>query len=178
MIRSGRLFLVVLAAVSCARRDPGFDPSNLPPELAVPVGATKVEPRGDGVSFAVQYRLAARYPAEEFLRDLQTRLTARGWKPMERDLLNPEIPTSNVRGWTAFVDPATRPPLGVHRWQGAWTNEKGDVVDYNLEYAAPANALDQPPAPEADLKVTAFLNPAERAREMAAAAARRAKKKG
>jgi hypothetical protein len=172
LIRLRGVLLVVLAAVTCARREPGFDPAKLPPELAVAAGAAKVEPVGDGASFAVQYRLPAPYPAEEFLRDLQTRLTASGWKAMERDFLNPEIPTSNVRGWTAFVDPATRPPVGVHRWQGAWTNEKGDVVNYNLEYAVPANAVDQPPPPEAQLKVTAFLNPAERAREMAAAAAR------
>ena len=168
--------LALAAASACTPRS-GIDASKLPPELAVPPGATRIDPRGDGAAFAVQYRLTAPYPAEAFLKELGSRLAARGWKPMDRGLLDPGIPTSNVRGWTAFVDPQMRPPRGVHRWQGSWRNERGDVVDYNLEYAAPANALDQPPPPEADLKVTAFLNPAERAREMAAAAGR-AKKKG
>jgi hypothetical protein len=158
--------LVALAA-ACAPR-PGLDPSTLPPELAVPAGATKVQPRGDGASFAVQFHLAASYPADEFLRDLQARLAARGWKPMEHDLLNPTIATSNVRGWTAFVDPRNGPPRGVHRWQGSWTNASGDVVDYNLEYTGPENAIDSPPPPpnDLDLAVTAFVFPAAQARAM------------
>ena len=163
--------LALAAASACTPRS-GIDASKLPPELAVPPGATRVDPRGDGAAFAVQYRLTAPYPAEAFLKDLGSRLAARGWKPMDRGLLDPEIPTSNVRGWTAFVDPQLRPPRGVHRWQGSWRNERGDVVDYNLEYAAPANAIDQPPPPEAELGVTAFLHPADEARDMAAAAER------
>jgi hypothetical protein len=149
-----------------------MDPSKLPPELAVPAGATKIVPRGDGAAFAVQYRLAVQYPAEEFLSDLKTRLAGRAWKPMEHDLLNPQVPTSHVRGWTAMVDPRSRPLLGVHRWQGSWTNERGDVVDYNLEYAVAANSIDRPPPPEAELSVTAFLHPAAQARAMAAEAER------
>jgi hypothetical protein len=127
--------------------------------------------------FAVQYRLATPYPAQPFLDDLSARLTSRGWKPMERDFLNPTIPTSNVRGWTAFVDGRAKPPMGIHQWLGGWTDQKGAVVSYALTYRSAANGIDAAPPADTGLTVNAFLVPPERAREMAAAAAERIRKK-
>ena len=169
--------ILVAFAAACAPRS-GIDPSKLPPELAVPAGATKVDAREDGATFVVQYHVSAPYPADAFLKDLDARLVSRGWKPMERDLLNPGISTSNVRDWTSFVDAHRGPPLGLHRWLGSWASENGDVVAYDLEYIAPANTIDSPPPPpnDRDLAVTAFRYPVQQAREMAAEAERARKK--
>jgi len=171
------LGFVVLAAATysagCSRRH-DIPVSNLPPELAVPKGATDVMARGDGKSAVVEYRMSAPYPAGDFLTDIASRLAQGGWKATETDFLNPTISSSNVRGWTAYLDGRASPPVGVHQWLGQWRNNQGDVVSYALRYSSAAgDPTYKPPLPtNSDLRVTAFLIPAGQAEAMAAAAKR------
>jgi hypothetical protein len=148
--------------------------ANLPPELLVPKGATEVVARGDGKAAAVEYRISAPYPAESFLAEVEARLNKRGWKSAETDLLNPTIPTSNVRGWTSYVDGRVSPRVGVHQWLGDWHNPEGDVVWYALRYSSAADdPTRKPPLPNnSDLHVTASLIPAPQSKAMAAEAKR------
>jgi hypothetical protein len=174
--RGNRLVASVLMAtlalpVGCAR---GRDTSValVPPELAVPRGAVNVASRGDRGMAAVEYEIKAPYPADAFLAQVADRLSDRGWRVMERDLLNPTIPTSNVRGWTAFIDSRVSPQMVVHQWLGDWRNQQGDVVSYALRYSSVAvDPFGRQPTPSnPDLHVTAFLIPAVQAEAMAARA--------
>jgi len=159
--------------VSCARsRD--IPVANLPPELLVPNGATDVVARGDGKGAGVDYRMSAPYPAESFLAGIEARMSQRGWKPAQKDLLNPTITTSNAGGWTSYVDGRVSPRIGVHQWLGYWQNREGDVVSYTLQYSSAADdPTRKPPLPDnSDLHVTAFLIPMQQAKAMAAEAKR------
>jgi hypothetical protein len=173
MSKSEAIVMVGWMALSACARSHDVPATALPPELAVPAGATNVVARRDGEMAAVEYEIAAPYPAEEFLTLIDGQLRAVGWKAMERDLLNPSIPTSNVRGWTSFVDPRKSPHLAIHQWSGDWRNQKGDVVSYSLRYTTPAgDSLTAPPVPDnSRLHVTAFRIPASQAEQMKARAA-------
>jgi hypothetical protein len=140
----------------------------------VPKGATDVVARSDGKAAAVEYRMSAPYPAEGFLAKVVARMEQRGWKSTETDLLNPTIPSSNVRGWTSYVDGRVSPHVGVHQWLGDWRNQEGDVVSYALRYSSAADDPTRKPPPpnNSDLHVTAFLIPAHQAKAMAAQAKR------
>ena len=166
-------FAAGLCLVSCGRSRE-IPVANLPPELQVPNGATEVVARGDGKAAAVKYRMSMPYPAESFLAEVEERLTQRGWKSAKTDLLNPTIPTSNVRGWTSYVDASVSPRVGVHQWLGDWHNLEGDVVSYALRYSSAADdPTRKPPVPNnSDLHVTAFLIPVKQAKAMAAEAKR------
>ena len=120
----------------------------------------------------MSYRASVRYPAEGFLADVGARLEQRGWKAMDFDLMNPTIPSSNVRGWTKFIDGQVSPPADVHLWLSAWRNQNGDVVQYSLRYMSAADRQGQEPLPpqNSDLYVNAFLIPASQAKTMAAEA--------
>ena len=144
----------------------------LPAELIVPRGAARVVARSHGGTTAVQYEIVAPYPADAFLADVESRMKERGWQVMEKDFMNPTIPTSNVRGWEAFIDSSVSPPVAVHQWLGDWRRQNGDVVSYALRYSQTANGTTrEPPLPGTpDLHVTAFLIPAAQAQAMAAEA--------
>ena len=83
------------------------------------------------------YEVEAEYPASEVLRIINTHLKAGGWKPLKKDWLNPDIPSSHVRGWTFFEDRSTHPETSVSAWQADWTNDAGDILIYILEYRCP-----------------------------------------
>jgi len=167
------LVLLAVCSVFCAQ-SLDIPASSLPPELAVPAAATGVTAHRAGKLAAVEYHLSTPYPAERFLAGTTAQLEHRGWKAAERDLLNPTIPTSNVRGWTSYVDARVSPHVGVHQWLGDWRNAEGDVVSYALQYSSVADdrASEQPPPSSSDLHVTAFLVPADQAKAMAAQAKR------
>jgi len=173
MSRGESIVIVGLMALSACARSHDVPARTLPPELAVPAGATSVVARREGDMAAVDYEIAAPYPAEQFLMQIEGRLRAIGWQAMDRDLLNPTIPTSNVRGWTNFVDPRKSPHLAIHQWSGDWRNQRGDVVSYSLRYSSPAgDSLSAPPDPDnSRLHVTAFLFPAWQAEQLKARAA-------
>lgn len=85
------------------------------------------------------YRVETDYPASDVLDIIKTQLRDLGWKPMKYDWLNPDIPSSLTRGWSYFEDRTTNPPSTVWSWTANWTNEKGDVLEYLLEYRCPGN---------------------------------------
>lgn len=83
------------------------------------------------------YEVEAEYPASDVLRIINTRLKVGGWKPLKKDWLNPDIPSSQERGWSFFEDHSTHPETSVSAWQADWTNDKGDMLIYILEYRCP-----------------------------------------
>src|SRR5262249_6987910 len=166
--------LVALGWTFGCARSHSVSVSTLPTELVVPRGATKVVARSHDGTTALQYEIVAAYPAEAFLTDLESRMKELGWQVMEKDFMNPTIPTSNVRGWTAFIDRRVSPPIAVHQWLGDWQRQNGDVVSYALRYSQVTTdtTREAPPPGTPDLHVSAFLIPAAQAQAMAAEARR------
>jgi hypothetical protein len=170
---AGLLTLSVVAS-SCGQSGVSAK-TGLPPELLVPSSATSVKARSERDAAAVEFELAAPYPATEFLGRVGTHLQKLGWRPTESDFLNPEVPSSHVRGWTYFYDRTASPPGGVHQWLGDWRNGAGDWVSYALRYSSPSSGgLHEMAAPTTGIvKVTAIRVPSATAKAMAASAGRR-----
>jgi hypothetical protein len=129
--------------------------------------------RGEGGSAAISYLVEAPFPAHDLLASVRSRLSANGWKPLERDWLNPTIASSHVRGWTYFTDSTATPRRGVHQWSAQWQNDAGDIVGYALRYSSPQQDLSSAPQTPTvkTLEVTATLVAAESAEAMRSAAA-------
>ena len=109
----------------------------------------------------VHYKLISKYPAQEIISELNNRLKAKGWSPLEKDWLNPEIPTSLVRGWTNYIDGTKDPKLEVHVWNCDWTNENEDILIFDLKYNYPVNTQSE----MIDLTVMGIYIPSEMAKK-------------
>ena len=102
-----------------------------------------------------------KYPAKETISELNSRLKAKGWKALEKDWLDPEIPTSHVRGWTNFLDGTKNPNLEVHSWHSNWTNHQEDILIYILRYTYPIKTVSN----MLNLNVSAVYVPEELAKK-------------
>jgi len=108
----------------------------------------------------VLYRLIKKYPAKKTISELNNRLKVKGWQPLKRDWLNPEIPTSHERGWTNFIDGTKNPNLEVHSWSSNWRNEKEDILIFSLRYNYPVKTKSN----MLELKVIGIFIPAKLAK--------------
>lgn len=90
-------------------------------------------------SFHLAYELTQKHPATKTIQETAKRLTSLGWKPLQSDWLNPEIPSSHVNGWSDFVDATGNPRLRVHLWKGQWQDSAGNLVEYSFRYTYPVN---------------------------------------
>ncbi len=108
-----------------------------PEELITPPGATDVRSKDVGSTRQLYCNLDVPYPASSIIDFLNQELAARGWAPMEMGFLNPDIPTSHVRGWATFDDATGDAVKVVHQWWGDWSNADGAVITYVLRYAYP-----------------------------------------
>jgi hypothetical protein len=86
------------------------------------------------------YTIDSDYPATGILSFLSSELRKRGWKPLRFDFLNPDMPSSHVRGWTFFEDATQEPRMAVRQWMADWENRAHDITLYNLEYRSPSGA--------------------------------------
>jgi hypothetical protein len=110
------------------------------------------------------YVSQAEYPAEEVLSFIRAELNKRGWKPLSRDFLNPDIPSSHERGWTFFEDQKQKPATAVWQWGADWENAHHDVTRYFLTYESPTSSTRN----LRNLHVVALYIPAEIAAKMKA----------
>lgn len=156
------LFLAILAG--CDRTVPAAPVSNahyVPPEAR----DVQRESQPGGAS-VVRYTIEAPYPAKEFVNRLSAHFEKSGWKPLEHDWLNPTIPSSHRRGWTYFVDATKKPQEGIHQWMAQWTNEKGDIAAYGLQYASPIETEERARPSAARMEVSGSLIPAATAKQV------------
>lgn len=103
------------------------------------------------------YTIDSDYPAKDMLSFLSVELQKRGWKPLRFDFLNPDMPSSHVRGWTFFEDATQEPRMAVRQWMADWENRAHDITLYNLEYRSPSGAALE----SKTLRVVALYIPAE-----------------
>jgi hypothetical protein len=55
-----------------------------------------------------------KYSAYDIIIEQNTRLKAKSWKPLEKDWINPGVPTSYARGRGSYIDGTTKPEAEVH----------------------------------------------------------------
>jgi hypothetical protein len=147
------LSLLILFLSCSSKSDPS--PSEYSDSLILLNKASNVRYAKLNGTDQVSYKIAAQYPANETISELNLKLKSKGWKPLEKDWLNPKIPTSHARGWTRFLDQTKAPNVEVHSWNSCWTNSQEDILTYGLVYSYPIKA-----APEMmDLKITAIYIP-------------------
>ena len=123
-----------------------------PAALIVLPNAMDVEFGNDGPLASVSYRLKTRYPASQAISQLNTALVEKGWAAMSYDFLNPDVPSSLVRGWERFVDTTGEEPVLVLSWSTPWTNvETGEIVAFTLRYSSPKMAAEDLPKPDSEM---------------------------
>ena len=110
----------------------------------------------------VIYSTESEYPAQDVLSFISAELKKRGWKPLLKDFLNPDMPSSHQRGWGFFEDHIQKPWTGVYAWNADWENGSHDIVAYALRYEAPDNSTRN----LKDLQVIALFIPADIAAKM------------
>jgi hypothetical protein len=85
------------------------------------------------------YTIDSEYPAASVLSFLAEELKKQGWKPLPNDFLNPDTPSSHVRGWTFFEVGSHEPKLTVRQWLADWENGTHDITTYALQYRYPTS---------------------------------------
>jgi len=140
---SGRPTTGITSIPPVADTIPTTEPDEATSEsLIVLDGATQLQ-RGPGAywSFYVAYALTEKHPASNAIQQISSRLKSLGWTPLQDDWLNPELPSSHVRGWTDFIDGTTTPMHHVHQWGAQWQDKSGNIVDYTLRYSYPESGI-------------------------------------
>jgi TonB family protein len=115
------------------------------------------------------YTSESEFPARAVLFLISNELMRKGWKPLPEDFLNPNLPSSHIRGWAEFEDATQQPKVSVRAWLADWENAAHDITVYELQYR-----FGYPETGPPDLKtlrVLALYIPASVASEMKRAAA-------
>ena len=123
-------------SVGCAasEKNAGAQQTSLPDGLVVLPGATKVRVATQN-SGTVLYNMSEAYPAPDTIRQLNARLTEKGWQPLRKDVLNPSLDTSFDRPWgEAQVRSNSGGLVERFQWIGQWQDSAGNVAAYTLNY--------------------------------------------
>jgi hypothetical protein len=161
------LALLLLPCLISSCRRSAKSASTSPDFFVVVPGATGFKQSIFQGKDQIIYHVETEYPADEVLSAITGRLKQLGWEPLKEDFLNPGLPTSQVRGWTYFVDSTMKPATSVHAWNGQWQNTSHDILTYILTYECPEDVCSST-ANLHDLRVVAIRVPADLARQIKA----------
>jgi hypothetical protein len=142
-MNSGRLAILSLVVfflvlTSCKQKD-SQSPLDYSKSLIIVSGAMNVIYSKPNGMDSVRYKLFVNYPASEIINQIDFKLKNTGWKFLEKDFLNPDIPTSHVRGWGSYINGTENPEREVHAWSSNWKNQNGDVISYSFKYSYPVH---------------------------------------
>jgi hypothetical protein len=164
-IRFRCFVVIVLACIFSSCRRSANSGGSLPDFFVVAPRATGVKQSVFQGHDQIIYHVQVDYPADNVLDEINGRLKQPGWEPLKEDFLNPGLPTTQVRGWTYFVDSTKKPSTSVHSWNGEWQNNSHDILNYILTYECPEE-LCSSSANLHDLRVVAIRIPADLAKRM------------
>jgi hypothetical protein len=85
----------------------------------------------------VTYIVHEPFPAKQIIKEISSRLTNAGWKPLKDDRLNSGVRSPHVRGWSQYVDETDGTLRDYWRWTAAWQDADGDLIEYALLYSRP-----------------------------------------
>ena len=88
--------------ISCTEKSSQFA-SDYSDSLIILKNASNVKYTKLNGTDQVLYKLIKKYPAKDTISELNNRLNLKGWQPLKRYWLDPEIPTSHERGWTNYI---------------------------------------------------------------------------
>ena len=126
----GCLVATVASATGCSRESQ--QPTALvSPALVILQGARGVQHK-TGVEEILSYELEDPCPAQNAIAAITRHVEQLGWRPRTEDVLNPGIPTSQVRGWNPYEDDVRN--RYVWQWDGQWESPGDEVVWYDLKY--------------------------------------------
>jgi hypothetical protein len=83
------------------------------------------------------YHVDARFPAEGIISWISQQMKNGGWRPLDRDFLNPGSSWPQMREWQEFLASPTNRKSCVHQWLGDWIDGRGNIVRYALRYQEP-----------------------------------------
>jgi hypothetical protein len=128
-------------------------------------GATDVRSKQADDGDPVTYKVDVPHPAQPAILEIRNRLERAGWRSLNEDFLNPDSPSSIVRGWTEFEEAVPGQRQGwVFQWMAQWEDSTGRIVEYVLRYdGVIANGEIKAVGP---MQVTAILFSAERAKAL------------
>lgn len=138
MIRISIAFCIFMLLFSCTEQS-SQSASDYSDSLIILKRASDVKYHKSYGQYQISYKILNEYPAKDTITELNLRLEAKGWNPLKMDWLNPDVPTSHVRGWGSYIDGTTSPDLEVHSWHSNWKNENEDILTYALSYSYPRN---------------------------------------
>ena len=154
------ILIVAFANSSCATKS-DQKLSEFSDSLVTVKGAFNIKYTKLNGTQQVTYSIVAQYPASNVISEINNQLKIKGWSALEKDWLNPQIPTSHVRGWTNFIDETKDPNQEVHSWNSNWENAQGDILIYVLTYSNPLKTESN----MSDLKILAIFIPEEIVKE-------------
>lgn len=108
----------------------------------------------------ITYRVAEPYPAKRAIADINQQLRGMGWRPRERDLLNPDSSYSMTARWRAVATNDGR----IWGWSEQWENDRGDVVAYSFSYST--TSVDGPPDSKVPMEVLVAYFKSPRVKEL------------
>lgn len=107
------------------------------------------------------YRVHEKFPASGIIGWISHKLEEKGWKPLTNSYLNPDTPSSHVKGWVKFIDATEATRHLVHQWDADWKERSENIVTYVFQYKYPESGNPN----LTDLKVTAIYTPAPLAKQ-------------
>ncbi|HKW02959.1 MAG TPA: hypothetical protein VJN96_24250 [Vicinamibacterales bacterium] len=139
--RFGRVALVsAVLLTGCGRHD--VPPQSVPPDLIVYAGARDVRTAQRPGQIEVSYEVDQPFPATGLIATIDASLRGAGWQALQTDPLNPGNPSSQVVGWSSFVDERQKPNRTVHAWMSSWRSASGDLATYSFRYESPVTTAD------------------------------------
>jgi hypothetical protein len=110
------------------------DADERPAALILYPNATSIQSDQQGSSDRLSYHVSSKFPAAPVIDWISDELQKAGWEPLKYDFLNPNSPSSQVTGWTYFLDGRKSPAPCVHQWLGDWKDAPGNIVRYGFRY--------------------------------------------
>lgn len=130
MLKNFSLVIVVcLLALSCKEE--------LPSSIIILKGARDQKNFYTGGINRIFYRLDEKFPADDAIKQISTKLENSGWAPLNEDYLHPGNSNSLVSGWAIYEDPPKRPEMMIYEWAANWKDKQENIVAYTLQYKDP-----------------------------------------
>lgn len=123
----GLLFLLLLVGCGSRERE----------ELIQLTGALDVRSMRVSGMDVLEYKLNAKYPADELIAEVDRKLKEKGWEPLPYIFLYPKYPSSHQDGWAIYKDPPKTPSKMIYEWSGDWKDSTGNIVTYTFRYEDP-----------------------------------------
>lgn len=137
---------LALASSQADRPAPGGNPA-----MVVLPGAQHVR-TADAYDGQLGYRLPEPYPGRNAIQEVRRRLRDQGWRPRERDFLNPTLTYAITTNWRE----AEMPEGYILAWSEQWENARGDVVMYGFSYPAPGSGAEPASTVPMDVLISYF----------------------